>query len=98
MRPLVELSPVLARLAKEPPGTRIVDGSRNLPMLVGLAPISAYRTLDLPALEPLTTLAHASLDVDRFGASARKAMRIAGRGRPGARPHRGRESAIPPRW
>ena len=27
---------------------------RNLPMLVGLAPVSAYRTLDLPAVEKLT--------------------------------------------
>ena len=31
-RPLVEQSPVLAALAREPRGTRIVDGSRNLPM------------------------------------------------------------------
>ena len=54
-KPLVEQSPVLARLAREPRGTRIADDRlKNLPMLVGQAPISAYRTLDLPAVPELT--------------------------------------------
>ena len=57
-KPLVEQSPVLATLAREPRGTRIADRRlRNMPMLVGLAPISAYRTLDLPAVGSLTALA-----------------------------------------
>ena len=60
-KPLVEQSPVLATLAQEPRGTRIADRRlRNLPMLVGLAPISAYRTLDLPAVGSLTALAMGS--------------------------------------
>ena len=79
LRPLVEQSPVLARLASEPRGTRIVDASRNLPMVAGLAPISAYRTLDLPALEPLTSLAHGPLAGTRC-ATPRRAMRAAGVG------------------
>ncbi len=79
-RPLVEQSPVLARLAREPRGTRIVDGSRNLAMLVGLEPISAYRTLDLPALEPLNARARGPLGTERAGASVRKALRAAGVG------------------
>ena len=35
-------------------GTRTVDPLRNLPMVAGAAPVSAYRTLDLPALGSLT--------------------------------------------
>ena len=62
IRSLAAQSPVLARLAREPRGTRVVDASRNLPMVVGAAPVSAYRTLDLPALESLTSLAHAPLE------------------------------------
>ncbi|MBV8556653.1 MAG: hypothetical protein JO116_13915 [Planctomycetaceae bacterium] len=62
IRSLVAQSPVLARLARDPRGTRVVDASRNLPMVVDAAPISAYRTLDLPALESLTSLAHAPLE------------------------------------
>ena len=57
LKPLVDQSPVLARLAREPRGTRIAsDKTKNLPMLVGQAPISAYRTLDLPAVPGLTVL------------------------------------------
>jgi hypothetical protein len=48
LQPLVKASPVLARLSGLPRGTRSLDGVRNLPMAVGLAPISAYRTLNLP--------------------------------------------------
>jgi hypothetical protein len=58
IRPLKEQSPVLAHLEKERYGSRIVCNLGNLPILVGKAPISAYRTLTLPALESLTTLAH----------------------------------------
>jgi hypothetical protein len=80
LRPLVEQSPVLARLASEPRGTRIVDGFRNLSMIAGLEPISAYRTLDLPAMEPLNRLAQGPLYVESMRGSVRKAMRAAGVG------------------
>lgn len=80
LRPLVEQSPILARLASEPRGERIADGFRNLPMLAGLNPIFAYRTLDLPALEPLTALAHGPLFVESMRDPVRKAMRAAGVG------------------
>jgi hypothetical protein len=80
MRRLVNQSPVLAQLAREPRGTRIIDGLRNLPMLVGMEPVVAYRTLDLPVLEPLTNLARGPLGDDRFRAGVRKAMRAAGVG------------------
>ena len=68
--PLTSQSPLLARLAREPRGTRIADPLRNLPMLVGLAPISAYRTLNLPAVEALTRA--------RDGADERPRVRAAG--------------------
>ncbi len=65
-KPLVEQSPVLATLAREPRGTRIVDHRmRNMPMIVGAAPISAYRTLDLPAVGSLTRLSMESLSDPR---------------------------------
>jgi hypothetical protein len=80
LRPLIEQSPVLARLSKQPSGTRTVDGFRNLSMLAGLDPISAYRTLDLPALAPLTALAREPIQSKRFAGSVRKAMRVAGVG------------------
>ena len=57
IRPLAEQSPVLARLAQERRGTRIASNLGNLPILVGTAPVSAYRTMNLPALESLTQLA-----------------------------------------
>src|SRR5262249_3345755 len=57
IRPLDEQSPVLARLEQEPPGSRIASGMGNLPIRVGQAPISAYRTLSLPALESLSRMA-----------------------------------------
>ena len=75
LRPLSEQSPLLARLSQEPRGTRIADiRFRNLPMLVGLAPVSAYRTLDLPALDKLNQMAHGSLS----DPSVRRALRVAG--------------------
>lgn len=80
LRPLAELSPVLARLAEEPRGTRVVDNVHNLSMLIGLAPISAYRTLDLPALEPLTRLAQARRTSPGVDSAIRKALRICGVG------------------
>jgi hypothetical protein len=80
LRPLVDQSPVLARLAREPRGTRIVDGFRNLSMIAGLEPISAYRTLDLPALEPLNRLTRGPLYVESMRGSVRRAMRAAGVG------------------
>jgi hypothetical protein len=54
---LINQSRVLARLDREPDGTRTIDPIRNLPMVAGVAPVSAYRTLDLPAVESLTALA-----------------------------------------
>jgi hypothetical protein len=80
MRPLAEQSPVLARLAQEPRGTRIVDGFGNLSMLVGLEPISAYRTLDLPALEPLNRLAQAALTEAPLAPLVQRAVRACGVG------------------
>ena len=50
-------SPVLAEMARQGRGTRSVDSLRNLPMVAGSGPVSAYRTLDLPAVEALTVLA-----------------------------------------
>src|SRR5262249_28981392 len=58
IRPLDKQSAVLARLAEERYGSRIACNLGNLPILVGKAPISAYRTMSLPALDALTTLAH----------------------------------------
>ncbi len=79
LRPLVEQSPVLARLAREPRGSRIADRRlRNLPMLIGLAPISAYRTLDLPAVASLTTLAQQPLNGPVFEPLVRRALRATG--------------------
>ncbi len=79
LRPLVDQSPVLARLAREPRGSRIADQRlRNLPMLVGLAPISAYRTLDLPAVASLTALAQQPLVGPVFEPLVRRALRATG--------------------
>lgn len=61
-RPLVEQSPVLARIAREPRGTRTLDPAQNLFMLAGASPASAYRTLDLPA--PLGLLGDARRRAD----------------------------------
>jgi hypothetical protein len=58
LRPLSAQSPFLARLSREPRGARVADVRlRNLPMLLGTAPVSAYRTLNLPAVESLSDLA-----------------------------------------
>lgn len=57
IRPLTSQSPLLARLAREPGGSRVVGDLSNLPMVAGAAPVVAYRTLDLPALPMLARAA-----------------------------------------
>ena len=80
-KPLAEQSPLLATLAKEPRGTRIADRRlRNLPMRAGLAPISAYRTLDLPAVGSLTPFAMGPLNDPRIKAEVHAALRATGTG------------------
>ena len=80
-KPLVEQSPVLESLAHELRGTRIADlRTRNLPMRVGLAPISAYRTLDLPVVGSLTALAMGSPADPRIGREVQAALRVTGSG------------------
>ena len=54
IRFLADESKILASL---PEGGRTIDTLRNLPMVAGANPVLAYRTLDLPALEPLNFLA-----------------------------------------
>ena len=81
LKPLVEQSPVLATLAREPRGTRIAaDRFKNMPMLVGQAPISAYRTLDLPAVPELTSLAHGPMSAPAIEPLVRGALRATGTG------------------
>ncbi len=74
IRPLREQSPVLARLAEERRGARIACHFGNLPILVGTAPISAYRTLNLPALASLTRMAQGPMS----GPHVRAALRATG--------------------
>jgi hypothetical protein len=84
IRPLVEQSPVLARLARSPRGTRTLDGLGNLPMAAGAAPLRAYRTLDLPTLVPLVALAGSGADpalADRAATAAGAGARIDEAGR-----------------
>jgi hypothetical protein len=78
MRPLTEQSPVLARLAQEPYGSRTIDDLRNLPMVAGVAPLSAYRTLDLPALRWLTALAQGPIVGQRSDTTVRAGLRASG--------------------
>ena len=49
-------------------------------MIAGLAPISAYRTLDLPAVGSLTALAMGPLNDPRIEAEVRAALRATGTG------------------
>jgi hypothetical protein len=65
IRPLTEQSGVLNRLAGLPRGTRSIDPARNLSMVAGVAPLSAYRTLDLPAMSDLTNLAERPVSNDQ---------------------------------
>jgi hypothetical protein len=53
---LTSQSPVLKELAGRGRGIRTVDPLGNMPMVAGASPVSAYRTLDLPALRSLTSL------------------------------------------
>ena len=76
IRPPVEQSPVLARLAREPRGTRTLDPAQNLFMVAGVAPVAAYRTLDLPAPGGLFQIARGPLG----DARAAEALRVAGAG------------------
>ncbi len=79
VRPLVEQSPVLARLAREPRGTRVAsDKLKNMPMLVGQTPILAYRTLDLPAVGGLTSLTVAPLNAPAIAPLVHSALRATG--------------------
>jgi hypothetical protein len=79
LRPLTEQSPLLARLAREPRGARVIGGGlQNLPMLVQKAPLAAYRTLDLPALGRLTDLARELSGRPPFDALARQSLRVIG--------------------
>jgi hypothetical protein len=80
LRPLAEQSPVLAALAREEPGTRTIDPMRNLAMAAGLAPVQAYRTLDLPAMTGLSALARGPLDSDLGRDLVPRAMRAVGAG------------------
>ncbi len=61
IRPLTEQSSTLARLAGMPARSRTVDNLRNLPMIATASPLVAYRTLDRPAMYPLTYLPFGSL-------------------------------------
>lgn len=78
LEPLDQRSPVLARLAREPWGTRTADPFGNLLMAAGSNPIQAYRTLDLPALPALAALARGPLDAEPSRSLAFRAMRAAG--------------------
>lgn len=78
IRPLVEQSPVLARLKDEPRGARIAGGFGNLSILVGKAPIQAYRTLNLPAVDALTQLAQGSMIKSQSEPAVRAALRATG--------------------
>jgi hypothetical protein len=81
LKPLAAQSPVLARLAREPRGTRIADDKlKNLPMLVGLAPLAAYRTLDLPAIPELTSLTRAPTTAPTIAPLVTAAFRATGTG------------------
>ena len=76
IRPIAEQSPTLGRLAAMPPGTRSFDPLKNLPMVAGAAPLSAYRTLDLPAAPGLLALSEGRAGPDE----AARALRGVGAG------------------
>ena len=75
-RPLIEQSPVLSRLAREPRGTRTLDPGQNLFQVAGMAPAQAYRTLDLPVHRGLLQLARGPAGDPRVA----DALRVAGVG------------------
>ena len=79
LKPLTEQSPVLARLASEPRGTRTADRFGNLAMAAGLNPVQAYRTLDLQALPKFAALAaQGRLEGASLRSEVFRAMRAAG--------------------
>jgi hypothetical protein len=78
IRRLDAQSPVLARLVEESRGARIASNLGNLPILEGVAPISAYRTLNLPAVEPLTMAAQGLMSGPQFEPIVRAALRATG--------------------
>ena len=70
--PIVQLSResrVLSVLSERVPGGRILDPFGNLAMVAGLAPLRAYRTLDLPTLQ--SAVGWAESDSDRGDQIAR---------------------------
>ncbi len=73
-RSLIAQSPVLAQLSREPRGTRTLDPARNLFLVAGVNPVSAYRTLDLPSPEGLLQLARGPVEDRRV----REARQIGG--------------------
>jgi hypothetical protein len=75
IRPLVQQSGVLAKLAELPRGTRSIDPAGNLSMVAGVAPVAAYRTLDLPVLPGLIPLA-ARIRGTSEATEARRAMGV----------------------
>jgi hypothetical protein len=81
LKPLAEQSSVLAALAREPRGMRVAgDRFKNMPMLIGQAPISAYRTLDLPAVPELTSLTMGPMGAPVVSPLVRRALRATGTG------------------
>lgn len=78
IQPLTKQSPVLARLATEPPGSRTAESLRNMPMVADAAPILAYRTLDLPCLAELSRMAAGPLGHPGQDAVVADALRYCG--------------------
>ena len=72
-RPLVEQSPVLARLAAGPRGLRTLDPAQNLFQVAGAEALGSYRTLDLPAPGPLLSLARGPAEDPRVAGAIRAA-------------------------
>ncbi len=78
IQPLTTQSVVLGRLLEEPRGTRIIDPSRNLPMLAGAVPVAAYRTLDLPIQDLLNRQAALLPTTPQHGPAIRSALQAIG--------------------
>jgi len=54
----------------------VLDPLRNLPMVAGVAVVSAYRTLDLPAVDSLTALAASPPSADTAAAARLTGARV----------------------
>ncbi len=78
IRPLVEQSAVLNMMSKLSPGSRTIDPFRNLPMVAGASPASAYRTLDRPSMTGLLGIASSPLDGSIDRGLIQEAMRAIG--------------------